>query len=867
MRLRVMVPLVVILIVAFVGIGVMVTGNVSASVDHMVGSQMTETLDVVSNQLSLTQELDQLPSSAGIGNAKQGIINSYGTQAVVANITVGQTGGVFVLNQQSIIVANKDTVFIGTDLSAFPEVVAAGGQQEASFTFEYGGTPVLAQSKAYAEGTIVAYLPVSELDGYKKTPIFVTILFGVVCLAVLANLLYALLSRYMVTPLEKLNNNVLTLEESGAIDEGALHKSPEITELGSNINDMLKRLNMSDTRIHDLQVGEINLQTRLKQQELMARLTENFVSLDNLQQLISNSLKRVGDFMGVSRIVLSINDQQGGLSSLSGCWHAKDVAPVTSLTQDRERLVFSSFPNQQPDDQIVLPVYCNDATTVERYRSFGTGDPRSFIWAPLYVGGRLMAALSIEQCEEPREWANNDLQLVRLFSNIIATSLSRSQEQGRGKHLDDLLTASNKIANVLLNPGTGTLGDTISRCLGLMGKATGTNRVTLWTVAAAEQQTHCAALSQWWDTEENSTRAGQLENIPFTGAAPAWLDGLRDGKGLKGQMEQLPADLRSVLEPQGLVLAMMIPLMVRNTFWGFVEFADFSYQQEYSDGEVSVLRSGCLLIAEVLGKTVPVERPAEPPVEQPVEPPVVQVIEQPVEPPVEPPVVQVIEQPVVQPVVQVIEPPVVQPVVQPVEPPVVQVIEQPIEPPVVQPVAQPVEPPIVQPTEPPVAQPIVQPVAPPVEQPVAPPVAQPVEELPAPPPVQAIVSWEGTVVLVAENAAGADGKFVAQLEAMGLTVAKASNGKELLDVFMAGPRQYQMTFIDLDMPEMNGLETTYRLRNLPLVWGKEIPIVVTMNTHASNENAQKCFKVGATECVGKPLDPAQISALLQKHLT
>ena len=98
------------------------------------------------------------------------------------------------------------------------------------------------------------------------------------------------------------------------------------------------------------------------------------------------------------------------------------------------------------------------------------------------------------------------------------------------------------------------------------------------------------------------------------------------------------------------------------------------------------------------------------------------------------------------------------------------------------------------------------------------------------------------------------------LEANGASCTICSNGQEIVDAFASvKPGDYDMILMDVQMPVMDGLEATRRIRSSENPLGKTIPILA-MTANAFLEDMQKSREAGMDEHLSKPVD---ISALEQ----
>ena len=100
------------------------------------------------------------------------------------------------------------------------------------------------------------------------------------------------------------------------------------------------------------------------------------------------------------------------------------------------------------------------------------------------------------------------------------------------------------------------------------------------------------------------------------------------------------------------------------------------------------------------------------------------------------------------------------------------------------------------------------------------------------------------------------------LENTGIMIDCAENGKEALDMIEAAPEKYDIVLMDLQMPKMDGLEATRRIRALQNV---RLPIIA-MTANVFKEDIEACIAAGMDDHLGKPLDINKVFEKLREYL-
>ncbi|MDR3230375.1 MAG: response regulator, partial [Synergistaceae bacterium] len=199
---------------------------------------------------------------------------------------------------------------------------------------------------------------------------------------------------------------------------------------------------MTSLTSHNAHLTEETLKRQLEQQKLMSALSLSFISTEDMTVLINNALRTTGEFLGVTRMVIGVPNRNEGVTRPAFAWFdTEDIRPAPT-NSDIGDLIAGSFPEYASPTENVPCICCDDVATDERYSALQKVDIKSFIWAPLYVSGRIWGILSIEECGKTRAWSESDIQLVNLIDSVIRGAVARSLTERKLVHLSSIVENS-----------------------------------------------------------------------------------------------------------------------------------------------------------------------------------------------------------------------------------------------------------------------------------------------------------------------------------------------------------------------------------------------------------------------------------------
>ncbi|MCL2078356.1 MAG: ATP-binding protein [Oscillospiraceae bacterium] len=126
-------------------------------------------------------------------------------------------------------------------------------------------------------------------------------------------------------------------------------------------------------------------------------------------------------------------------------------------------------------------------------------------------------------------------------------------------------------------------------------------------------------------------------------------------------------------------------------------------------------------------------------------------------------------------------------------------------------------------------------------------------------------TFDGFCMLLAEDMEINCEIMTALLEPTLIKIECAGNGIEALKMFSENSERYNIIFMDIQMPEMDGYECAKKIRALDMPRAKEIPIIA-LSANVFREDIKRSIKAGMNAHIGKPLNFDEVLGILRKYL-
>jgi signal transduction histidine kinase/DNA-binding response OmpR family regulator len=134
----------------------------------------------------------------------------------------------------------------------------------------------------------------------------------------------------------------------------------------------------------------------------------------------------------------------------------------------------------------------------------------------------------------------------------------------------------------------------VQAALEALGPATGVDRIYIFENHSSPH-TETAVSSQRWEWVRSGIKPEidnpELQNIPYQDILPRWYETLSQGQPIVGLVKDFPIAERQLLEPQDILSILVVPIFIKDLFWGFTGFDNCHWEQDWMTHEVAALQA------------------------------------------------------------------------------------------------------------------------------------------------------------------------------------------------------------------------------------------------------------------------------------
>jgi len=221
-----------------------------------------------------------------------------------------------------------------------------------------------------------------------------------------------------------------------------LNKYPDETIVWEEHNTVTKRYYRNSDKLikwtdgklvhmqHSIDITEMKeaaavVDRRLAQQEIMSKISQNFVFGYDIEETVSASLKMAGEFAGYSRMVLAYFDEQTESLKLTHEWTANGVKttnPNALIPFKRGEYIYDLITEKNS----IVP-HNHSAISDFYYPTLTSG--QSFLSTPIFLKGKLLGILEFFISEDNYPWESSDIHLAEFLGSLFAGVRDRKQAE------------------------------------------------------------------------------------------------------------------------------------------------------------------------------------------------------------------------------------------------------------------------------------------------------------------------------------------------------------------------------------------------------------------------------------------------------
>ena len=185
---------------------------------------------------------------------------------------------------------------------------------------------------------------------------------------------------------------------------------------------------------------------------------------------------------------------------------------------------------------------------------------------------------------------------ISIQRDITDRKIGEVTLRSREKYLSSLVDVQRLLLNNKLEQ------EVYDKILEFLGKAASASRVYLFFNYEDESEKKFTSQKAEWcaDGIKPSIDNSQLENLSFDDFFPRWYDILSKGGVVNGNVSDFPDKEKEILLPQEIYSVLVLPLLVRNRFVGFIGFDNCFTQRKWENAEVDLLRTSASAISVAL---------------------------------------------------------------------------------------------------------------------------------------------------------------------------------------------------------------------------------------------------------------------------
>jgi putative nucleotidyltransferase with HDIG domain len=325
--------------------------------------------------------------------------------------------------------------------------------------------------------------------------------------------------------------------------------------------------------------------------EGIARSLSYVTKLSGLGPATLRALEGQIDFERCALVLLPHEDKTPRIA------HARGISPVHWAKLDSALSNGSLGEIMESGTTTIMPPVQLDP---EQLEALGAADCRSLVIQPCIVDGRVVGQLML--CAQRADAFDElDLATSSYVAKLVGVSWDRLRQDHELQKRNAILSALTRVTDRLLQDDTwqGAVDEILER----LGSVTRASRAYVFENHRDRAGTLLVSQRFEWAAQGTEPQLDnpELQGLPLVAAGfTRWASSLTKGQAIMGLVREFPASEQEILAQQGILSILVVPIMTKDRWWGFLGFDDCEREREWTRMETDTLQTA----ANALGSAI-----------------------------------------------------------------------------------------------------------------------------------------------------------------------------------------------------------------------------------------------------------------------
>jgi signal transduction histidine kinase/DNA-binding response OmpR family regulator len=161
---------------------------------------------------------------------------------------------------------------------------------------------------------------------------------------------------------------------------------------------------------------------------------------------------------------------------------------------------------------------------------------------------------------------------------------------------DYLLHTTNRAAEILLQSELSEYMNSLYQVMAMMAEAVSVNRVRVWKNHITDSKLYFTLMLEWPESRRPRQTDEITADVSYDYSVPGWEDILSRGDNINSLMRDMPKEVQAQLLFRDILSVFVVPVFVRNEFWGFIDYDDYYHERLFTKDEQSIMHSVGMLM-------------------------------------------------------------------------------------------------------------------------------------------------------------------------------------------------------------------------------------------------------------------------------